>query len=188
MLFSGELNTSTDIYAKTANLLDRICKFYLTVCLTGSLEAFIMPYVKPLYHYILGKYSLASWFTPYKTMYAAKYYPNTKFKLINPNLGSLWIRRLPHDASESPIGFAFVLIGQQVGLLTTAVVSAMTLNTHVSLNFYIVSVLDDLSTSITRINEFVVNRAASQANKMKISKYFEDILGLHYWIIQWVQY
>lgn len=182
--FSGELKTSTDIYVKTAHLLDKICKFYLTVCLTGSLEAFVMPYVKPFYHHLQGKYTLASWFTPYKTMYAAQYYSKQKVQINPSHRGSLEIRRVPYDASESSIGFAFVLIGQQVGLLTTAVVSAMTLNTHVSLNFYIVTILGDLSTSITKINEYVVNRAASQANKMKISKYVVEMLRFHYWIIQ----
>lgn len=38
-----------------------------------SLEAFIMPYVKPLYHLLTGKYSFSSWYTPYKTLYAASY-------------------------------------------------------------------------------------------------------------------
>lgn len=68
ILFSGELTSAKDIYVETANLLDKICRIYAVICVIGALGVFVMPYAKPLYHYLIGEYSFASWYTPYKTL------------------------------------------------------------------------------------------------------------------------
>lgn len=91
---------------------------------------------------------------------------------------------MPYAINETPLGFAFVLVGQQLGLLTTCICSAMTLNMHVSLNFYIVTVLDDLGAYIDTLDRFAVNRDTSKSNEKRIQIYFIDVLKFHYWIIQ----
>lgn len=65
---SEELTPTKYIYMRTAILSDKICRIYAILCVSGVTGAFVMPYAKPLYHYFIGKYSFASWYTPYKTM------------------------------------------------------------------------------------------------------------------------
>lgn len=56
------------IYAATASQVDRLCHSYVMCAIVGNLGVFVMPYAKPLYYFLAGKYSFASWYTPYKTM------------------------------------------------------------------------------------------------------------------------
>lgn len=64
----GQKTASGGIYVETAILLDKICIIYTVACVIGVLGVFLMPFVKPFYHYLIGSYSFASWYTPYKTM------------------------------------------------------------------------------------------------------------------------
>lgn len=64
----GQRTASGGIYVETAILLDKICIIYTVACITGVLGVFLMPFARPFYHYLVGSYSFASWYTPYKTM------------------------------------------------------------------------------------------------------------------------
>lgn len=66
--FSGESTPARDIYAKTAISLDKIRQIYTVGVLIGTLGVFVMPFARPFYHFLIGQYSFASWYTPYKTM------------------------------------------------------------------------------------------------------------------------
>lgn len=91
---------------------------------------------------------------------------------------------MPYDIDQKPLGFAFVLAAQQVGIVSTVMASVLSINIHASLNFYIVSAIKDFCVSIKNLDQIVIDRAAQKIDDMEINRSFITILKFHYWIIQ----
>lgn len=91
---------------------------------------------------------------------------------------------MPYGIDKTPFGFPFVLLGQQMGALSGTLCVSMTINMHISLNFYVIASINDMRVCLNELNELLIHRMTRKVELATIYKSLTEILKLHYWIIQ----
>lgn len=67
LLLSGRLNGCAYVYDNANKRSEYFIKNYTLWCFIGNMGVNCFPFVRPLFHFITGKYSFESWYTPYKS-------------------------------------------------------------------------------------------------------------------------
>lgn len=146
-----------------------------------------MPYAKPFYHFLIGKYSFASWYTPYKARYATNFNQTINFinMLTFNQLREIFpIRRMPYEINKTPLGFAFVLFGQQIGGLSACMCASLIINLIISLNLYVVAGINDLHSASNNLDVILIQAATRKIKVKIIHCHLIELLSFHWWIIQ----
>lgn len=91
---------------------------------------------------------------------------------------------MPYDIVNTPLGFAFVLAGQQIGGFSGCMSVTLSITVHVTLNFYVMAAISDLQLSFRGLDEFMNFNVPSSVKKATIYCRLIEILRLHRWIIR----
>lgn len=67
LFIAGLLKKDISMYEKANNQSESFIKKYTLWCFIGNMGVNCFPFLRPLFHYATGKYSFASWYTPYKS-------------------------------------------------------------------------------------------------------------------------
>lgn len=94
------------------------------------------------------------------------------------------IHRMPYDINKTPVGFAFVLLGQQIGGFSACMCSTLTIAVLVTLNFYVIAGISDLHGSINRLDQLLIRDGPCKMKVKTIDDHLIETLKFHRWIIR----
>lgn len=89
---------------------------------------------------------------------------------------------MPFDMDKTRLGFPLVLLGQQIGAFSASMCSTLTIMMQISLNFYIMTSIDDMHASVNRLDDLLLHGA--EENAKLAHRKLTEILNIHWWIIQ----
>lgn len=92
---------------------------------------------------------------------------------------------MPYDINKTPLGFVFVLAGQQVGEFSACMSATLSITVHVTLIFYVVAAISDLQMSMRKLNELLTRDGLNNSNEATIYCQLIETLGFHRWIIRY---
>lgn len=91
---------------------------------------------------------------------------------------------MPYDIDKTPLGFALVLVGQQIGGVSACMCATLIISVHVTLNFYVIAGISDLQMSLNKLDDLVIQDAPTNAKTAIVYCHLIETLKFHQWIIR----
>lgn len=88
---------------------------------------------------------------------------------------------MPYHVHETPLGFAFTLIGQEIGAYYGTICCCLMMMTFCSFMHYIVAFMDDVCQSFARTDLYIIN----YENLAKFHTKITHSILFYYWTIEY---
>lgn len=56
------------VYRSTDEKVERFSKYVMVLSVIAASGVYIMPFISPVYHFLMGTYSPKAWYLPYKVL------------------------------------------------------------------------------------------------------------------------